>query len=377
MGLSEHIRGVAQLQKVWVKENTPAMQERAELIRRAIPESILACSGELGDAIGEFRDELEVQGSDGIGNKTAAPWVRLFSSRLSPRATVGMYVVLHFSTDGKKCFFTLGTSVNSWNTERGDLVGLDPAEIDRRTAWIIQVVEGAGFDLSGYRDDISIGSTLVGPKRFEQGTAICRAETVEDLTDEQAISNLVDLLRFLRVVYAAVDRREHLASSESILIEAEAAVSERRRSRSQSQGRGLTSEQRRAVETRAMRVVEAELRRLGYAIEDTSRSKPYDFEVEIDGVKIKIEVKGTTSAICDAVQMTRNEVELHRSEVGATGLGIVAGIRLQGEGENLEGVGGQLELRIPWDISGWRCEPTSYLVRRCSEAPVDHGAEVV
>ena len=28
--------------------------------------------------------------------------------------------------------------------------------------------------------------------------------------------------------------------------------------------------------------------------------------------EIKVEVKGTTSKICDAVQMTRNEVRLHR-----------------------------------------------------------------
>ena len=62
--------------------------------------------------------------------------------------------------------------------------------------------------------------------------------------------------------------------------------------------------------------------------------------------------------------MTRNKAELHQSENGTTGLGIVSGIILDESGTSIKGLNRTLEMFIPWDISEWRCEPATYVVKR-------------
>ncbi|MFN6101883.1 MAG: MrcB family domain-containing protein, partial [Burkholderiales bacterium] len=45
-----------------------------------------------------------IEGSDGKGRKNESPWVRIYDPSMSPSATLGWYVVLHFSRDGTKSF---------------------------------------------------------------------------------------------------------------------------------------------------------------------------------------------------------------------------------------------------------------------------------
>ncbi len=45
--------------------------------------------------------DLEVEGSTGLGNITAAPWVAIFDRRLTTSATTGYYVVYQYSADLK------------------------------------------------------------------------------------------------------------------------------------------------------------------------------------------------------------------------------------------------------------------------------------
>ncbi|WP_117317858.1 hypothetical protein [Chromatocurvus halotolerans] len=63
---------------------------------------------------------------------------------------------------------------------------------------------------------------------------------------------------------------------------------------------------------------------------------------------MKVEVKGTTSAILDAVLMTANEVALHTAEHGKTALALVSNIELDQSASPPTASGGKLELFNPW-----------------------------
>lgn len=370
MNLSELLKRVANLQPSWTSENTPEMQERGHLIRKAIPATLKASVGQLQDAIAPYGDELKIEGSDGKGKKGQAPWVRLFSHRLSPSAKTGFYLVIHFSADGAKCYFTLGTGTSSYKAKRG-LMYDDSDEILKRTDWMVRSLESSGAELTSFTDKMSIGSSLKSTKKFEDGTAICRSVRVDELTDELAFDLLTRLLKFLSIIYQSVDRRDHLPDSDALTIQLEASVSEKHRDLALGQGRGLNSEQKKAVELRAMDVVKKALLSDGYELTDTSANNSYDFLATRDGRELKVEVKGTTSCLCNAVCMTSNEVKLHHDEKGETALGIVSSIVLDESAGLCRGKGGILELAIPWDITDWHCEPVTYVVRRNPKASVN------
>ena len=106
------------------------------------------------------------------------------------------------------------------------------------------------------------------------------------------------------------------------------------------------------------------LKSQGYECKDTSANESFDILATQAGVSIKIEVKGTTSDICDSVLMTKNEVSLHQLERGKTGLVIVSRIVLnRGNGE-VKAIGGVVEAMIGWDINKWKSEPIAFQVSR-------------
>lgn len=113
-----------------------------------------------------------------------------------------------------------------------------------------------------------------------------------------------------------------------------------------------------------MNLAKAYLVELGYECVDTSATKPYDLIAKKQSVNLKIEVKGTTSDICDSVLMTRNEVDLHREERGKTGLIIVSRIELNRDGDNPSATGGTVEALLQWDIDEWTAKPVAFEIRR-------------
>jgi hypothetical protein len=62
--------------------------------------------------------------------------------------------------------------------------------------------------------------------------------------------------------------------------------------------------------------------------------------------------------------MTKNEVDLHRSEKGATALIVVSKIRLSGDGGKYAADGGEAEIMLGWDIAEWELEPTAFRLTR-------------
>mgnify|MGYP000266982364 CR=1 FL=1 len=130
------------------------------------------------------------------------------------------------------------------------------------------------------------------------------------------------------------------------------------------QGMGLTGPERKAVELRAMLLAVEYLTSNGYQCKDTSSTESFDLMATSAGVSIKVEVKGTTSDLCDSVMMTKNEVELHKNEKGKTGLIIVSKIKLNRDPAAPTATGGSVESLLEWDIDQWVTEPIAFQVSR-------------
>ena len=133
------------------------------------------------------------------------------------------------------------------------------------------------------------------------------------------------------------------------------------------QGFNLTGPERKAVELRAMDVAKEWLEGHGFAWKDQSASDSFDLLASRDGLSHKVEVKGTTSDICDAIIMTKNEVELHRREKGTTALAVVSSIRLDRKVQPVQAFGGSIEMLWEWDIDEWSSDAIAFQVKRPSK----------
>ena len=87
------------------------------------------------------------------------------------------------------------------------------------------LLRASGVSIENYLDEIAIGSSAKLPKRFELGTALCRTVETVDLNDSTVFDSIKDLLGFLSLIYTAVDRMDHLPSSEALVIQASSSVS--------------------------------------------------------------------------------------------------------------------------------------------------------
>ena len=70
------LKRIAELQLSYSSTNTPAMQERGRIITKDFPKLLNEHLNELKPHLGKFGGDLAIEGSDGIGRKTEAPWVR-------------------------------------------------------------------------------------------------------------------------------------------------------------------------------------------------------------------------------------------------------------------------------------------------------------
>ena len=75
-------------------------------------------------------------------------------------------------------------------------------------------------------------------------------------------------------------------------------------------------------------------------------------------------MQGTTADGGDAILMTANEVELHKSKKGSTVLIIVSGICLDRSITPPLASGGIIWADVGWDINKWGLIPTAYRVSK-------------
>ena len=360
----KEIQEIAELQLRYSSENTPEMVRRGTVIRTELPLALRSHWHEYTQAISKYSHDLSIEGSDGIGRKTQAPWVRIFSKELSPSATTGFYLVIHFSTNGKYFFITLGCGASKWDSDKGDLVKYSDLEISEKVNWARGVLHKEGLDYSDFSDQIDIGSNHSLPKSFEKATIICKTYDVSTAKESDVSSAIANALSLLSRIYDYCSELNDLSLSDIANADLDTTINPTKKNLNRRPGYGLIAPERKAVELRAMEVAREYLHSLGYKTKDTSANNPFDFIAEKDNEKIKVEVKGTTSSIVDSIMMTSNEVELHKKEAGSTALAIVSGIKFIERGLNAVCIGGTIEYVYPWDIGAWSLEPKAFLVIR-------------
>ncbi|MEH6517281.1 MAG: DUF3578 domain-containing protein [Halioglobus sp.] len=362
--MEEVIKRIAELQPHYSPKKTPEMDERGVLVRKDLLEELRDYLPDFRERMGDSQQDIQVQASDGRGNKTPAPWVRIHSKALSPSATEGYYIVLHFSCDGERFYITMGCGSQSWDLESGTLSPRSDEEIDKAVLWALEAIESASLEASSFPDQINFSSTRTTPLGYERATVFAREFSPSSFIKEDVINSIFNSLDLLKVVYEAYTKGENLTSSEIQVSEVENTVNPTRATKSARQGFRQSADERRAIEIRAMVVTRAYLEEEGYKVKDTSANNPFDLLAKKTGSEVKVEVKGTTATVTDAVLMTANEVTLHMNEDENTALAIVSGIKLRNHEGFVLADGGDLEYCHPWAIQEWEVKPITYQVKR-------------
>jgi ribosomal protein S27AE len=126
------------------------------------------------------------------------------------------------------------------------------------------------------------------------------------------------------------------------------------------QGFGLTFEERKAVELRAMEIVRMIYTQNGWTLLDTSNSRPYDFEATKGNEFRYIEVKGTTGTGASII-LTHGEVKHLYENPNKCALAIITNIQLEKAVDRITAFGGELFIHLdPWQIVEDRLTPTQY-----------------
>ena len=356
---------ILDLQREWQSTNTPAMAKRGALIRTVLPQVIRGHATLIEPEFFRGGYSMEAEGSDGVGRKVESAWARVFDSLMSPSATTGWYVVLHFERTGQAMYATVGCGATKFIN--GEFVAIPSEQLARQVAWARGVAAKEGFPVEQYSDSIRLhGNALSG--QFEEATAFAKRFPRNRLDEGEFWETLRKLSSLLVALYEE-ERKGRAPLSEapevvSATTDIAAVVSGKPR-QGRGQGRGLTPEERRAVERRAMLVAEADLRAHGFTdIRDVSLGESFDVSAKRDGIDWCVEVKGTTSATAGVILMTAQEVALHRARRGATVLVLVRGIDLQSSSGSPEAMGGEAETLAPWDCDLWEFEPTAFRAKR-------------
>lgn len=351
---------ICDLQPKYSSSNTPEMQERGRLIRTDLADELKSRLPALQSAFDSVFDDLAVEASDGIGRKTEAPWVRVFSKTMSPNPREGFYLVVHFAADGSAVFITVGCGSTIWSG--GDLRAIPDDELKARTSWARTVVTQRFKTLSPFTDEINLGAKAPLPKTFEKATALAKRITRNDLQSVDLELLLYAAAQRLGEIYLAQLDQRDVSQGDQDAEEVIAIAKPLRRGRRQ--GQGLNAAERKVVELQAMAIAIEYLKKHGYECQDTSASESFDVLATKMGTSMKVEVKGTTSDLCDSIMMTRNEVDLHRNEKGQTGLLIVSKIRLVRSDHGPTASSGEVEDLLQWDIDAWVADPIAFQISR-------------
>ena len=172
-----------------------------------------------------------------------------------------------------------------------------------------------------------------------------------------------DLIKDLNVARARGGTVFHVEPGEWAAIArvaAEAAAVEPEASTGQ--GLGLTAEERKAVEMRAMKLAMEYYEAAGYHIKDVSGNSSYDLSCTKEGSELRVEVKGTTG-LGEHVFLTANEVEHARSHYPNVSLFVVSEISLETGDDGPISSGGNPKIFDSWQIDDFALKPTQYSCR--------------
>ncbi len=266
------IEKICILQPKYSSRNTPDMQERGRLVRSELASAVRAEIPRLQAAFDSVFNDLYVDASDGIGRKTEAPWVRLYSRAMSPSPREGFYLVLHFAADGSGCFVTVGCGSTIWRG--GDLRPLPDKDLSDRTSWARLVVIDSFGELAPFSDQMSLGAKAGLPKTFEKATAFAKRIPFEAVSSVDVIALLYLAAQRLNAVYRAQLDGRDMSPGEIGIQDVTAML--RPLGRRHGQGFQLSAGERRAVEIQAMSKAIEYLTALGFKCKDTSSTESFD-----------------------------------------------------------------------------------------------------
>ena len=354
--ITEAFRETHALQKSYSYENTPTMERRGLLIRRIIPAAMEASSGDLASVLGSHgSDDARFEGRDATGRKTLVPWVRWYSPSRSPSAQNGWYLVYLFHDDGEGVSLCL--SHGSTQTKDGSYVARTENEASKLMGWAASVLRGYDFDQS-VREGVKPGRGALA-KAYERTTFASKFYPANAIPDD--VTLLADLRTFagrLAKLYDAQDNGGVATARDDMVADVEDQIQNiANPNRNKGQGRGLSAEQRRAIELRAMELAAEWLSRNRYVHEDVSSRQSCDFVAKRDDLDWVVEVKGTTGGPASII-VTRNEVALHKESYPNNILIIVYDIALDRTASTASG--GILAAITPWAIEDDRLSPLCY-----------------
>jgi hypothetical protein len=284
---------------------------------------------------------------------------------MSPSATTGWYLVIHFSRNAEILYLTVGCGATTFRD--GSLYDLPREDLAQKVTWAHDAIRSRRLEADRFTDEIQLhGNDL--STQFERATAFARALRVREFIEAEFWEDIRQLCRILVELYeqerlgkAPLSEQPELISGEKTIQE---ALSERRRT-SKGQGRNLSAAERSAIEHRAMELARQALESEGFAdIKDVHWTESFDFSATRDGVPWAIEVKGTTSRVAETFLLTAAELTLHRMKTGFTALVLAHDIELIREAKTPIAIGGTVELISPWSLEHWEFEPIAYKARR-------------
>ncbi|MEM8805053.1 MAG: DUF3578 domain-containing protein [Cyanobacteria bacterium P01_G01_bin.38] len=194
---------VAALQPLYTSFSTPEMQHRGKLIRRVIP-NLIAQAIEAGQvSLPPALANLKISASDGISAKAEIPWVRLHLASLSPRATVGRYLVYLFDNRGDTVWLSLSTG--AMQIEKGRYVPRPSEQLAKTVRWARQQLRDQGVELTDYPHRLALGRVRSQLGRTYVKSAILAVRyPMDNLPSEITFwADLTKFLQFLEMLYGA------------------------------------------------------------------------------------------------------------------------------------------------------------------------------
>ncbi|MEA1844974.1 MrcB family domain-containing protein [Agrobacterium tumefaciens] len=358
---------IIELQSEWSANNTPAMQERGQLVRDTLPTSLRRLIPQISAVLDVAQDDVGIVGRDGSGRKTAIPWIRIFSRDRSPDPRNGWYLVLLFHSEGQKLYLCLSHGSTDWTG--GEFKPKPASEIAPLMHWASSLVEPFLFKRNDLVSKIDLGKRGKLGRPYEASTPVAKLFDINSLPSDAGFEE--DILLFasmLKIIYDKEDLGRTPTAAENAFQTAQQdlkASIEGRKVKG-GQGFGLTLAERKAVEEHAMKVAEQHLASKGYACEITSSYAPYDIIASKDEGQEEfiVEVKGTTSE-GSHVFLTANEVDVHRARKPDNALYLVHSIDLIRQTPNTppQASGGVLVIAKPWDVDACELRAVSYQVK--------------
>ncbi len=341
------------------------MKRRRELCVNLGPEVLNEYINNNFIAPGNKYSNWESEGSNGVTNAGEIPWIRIYIDDYSPSPQYGFYLTLLFNALGNGLYLTL----NQASTEGSNsFKNLAPEIVSQRVDWAKKIIGEEFLNARDYKKiDLEARRTQLGKAYAATDIASFLYENGNIPDDETIIEDINFLLIGLESLYSEIDKGAvipgEFEESQEQLIEAIGKPKtnpKKPKGKGGSQGTGLSKKAQTAVEIHAMNITTKYYEDLGWKVKDKSKAygEGHDLEINKDGEKRFIEVKGSTTPKVLNVFLSPRQVELSQKKPDQCILSVVENIQLNKK--TLECKGGDLRETHPWRAEDKDLKPMKY-----------------